>query len=232
MTAQASDQGPGSSLYLQGSSLHGDPQCNRTSNPARTATSVAPGTPTACQPGTSTDREDGVANGAGPWRCTAGVTPASTRTRDRRTEARTGPGPPAWQATTRKELADDTRCWPPRRPADGPQRARPPREGDGTRSGGLISPSRRIFSMAPEGWGLIPLVPTRFTEVRISSLVSTPVPAGKRPPEDARWRSSPHKKSSPAAQRTGGHRRVTTRKTTGDLATRRGGGDPKRELSG
>ena len=27
-----------------------------------------------------TDCEDGVANGAGPWRCTAGVTLASTRT--------------------------------------------------------------------------------------------------------------------------------------------------------
>ena len=34
-----------------------------------------------------------AANGAGPRRCTAGVTPASVRTRDRRTEARTGPGP-------------------------------------------------------------------------------------------------------------------------------------------
>ena len=44
-----------------------------------------------------------------------------------------------------------------------------------------------------------------------------------------RWRSSrasaPHKKTSPAAQRNGGHRRVVTRKTTGDLATRRGAGD-------
>ena len=30
-----------------------------------------------------------AANGAGPRRCTAGVTPASTRTRDRRTDART-----------------------------------------------------------------------------------------------------------------------------------------------
>ena len=34
-----------------------------------------------------------AANGAGPWKCTAGVTSASTRTRYRRTEARTGPGP-------------------------------------------------------------------------------------------------------------------------------------------
>ena len=38
-----------------------------------------------------------VANGAGPRRCTAGVTPASVRTRDRRTEART---PPQWQTTS------------------------------------------------------------------------------------------------------------------------------------
>ena len=47
------------------------------------------------------------------------------------------------------------------------------------------------------------------------------------------WRSSggtqsPTRKTSPAAQRTGGHRRVATRKTTGDLATRRGAGDPVR----
>ena len=33
-----------------------------------------------------------------------------------------------------------------------------------------------------------------------------------------RW-PAPHRKSRPAAQRTGGHRRVATRKTTGDLAT-------------
>ena len=35
-------------------------------------------------------------------------------------------------------------------------------------------------------------------------------------------------KTSPAAQRTGGHRRVATKNTTGDLATRRGAGDPER----
>ena len=34
--------------------------------------------------------------------------------------------------------------------------------------------------------------------------------------------------TSPAAQRTGGHRRVATRETTGDPATRRGAGDPER----
>ena len=38
----------------------------------------------------------------------------------------------------------------------------------------------------------------------------------------------PTRKTSPAAQRTGGHRRVATRETTGDLATRRGAGDPER----
>ena len=34
-----------------------------------------------------------AANGAGPRKCTAGVTPASVRTQDKRTEARTGPSP-------------------------------------------------------------------------------------------------------------------------------------------
>ena len=50
------------------------------------------------------------------------------------------------------------------------------------------------------------------------------VPAGKKTTLRApRWRSSrgtaPHRKTSPAAQRTVGHRRVATRKTTGDLTT-------------
>ena len=39
---------------------------------------------------------------------------------------------------------------------------------------------------------------------------------------------APTRETSPAAQRTGGHRRVATRETTGDLATRRGAGDPER----
>ena len=51
--------------------------------------------------------------------------------------------------------------------------------------------------------------------------VSKHVPAGKRPPEDTRWRPSrgpaPRGKSSPAAQRIGGHRTVATRKVTGGL---------------
>ena len=48
------------------------------------------------------------------------------------------------------------------------------------------------------------------------------VPAGKRPPQDTRLRPSrgtaPHRKSRPAAQRSGGHRRVATRKATRDPA--------------
>ena len=61
------------------------------------------------------------------------------------------------------------------------------------------------------------------------------VPADKRSPEDTRWRSSRgtalRKKSSPAAQRTGGHRRVTTRKTTGGYPATQGT-DPETELTG
>ena len=77
-----------------------------------------------------TDCEDGVANGSGPWRCTAGVTPAS-----RRTEARTGPGP---------------LC--PRNGNDHPQS----REHATTqRAGLLISPSHHMFSTA-SAWGSYP----------------------------------------------------------------------------
>ena len=119
-----------------------------------------------------TDCDLGVANGAGTWRCTAGVTPASTRTRDRgteaRPEARTGPSPlyhPQWQATTRSpgNLRRHHRQ-PPQRPADGQQRAALRREGDwNTKKGprGLISPSRRMFSTAPVG--SYPLVLPRDT---------------------------------------------------------------------
>ena len=46
-----------------------------------------------------------------------------------------------------------------------------------------------------------------------------------------RWRSSrasaPRNKTSPAAQWTGGHRRVATRKTTGDPASHGGASDPE-----
>ena len=103
------------------------------------------------------------------------MTPASTRTRDRWTEARTGPGPlcprNGRRPHTIQGTCDDTASWPPRRPADGQQWAALRREFDGTRSLGLISPSRRMFSTAPAR-GLIPLVPTRDIGVHISSPVS------------------------------------------------------------
>ena len=79
-------QGPRGRTVLAGSSLRGGPNGQELANTARTATSVALGTPSSCHPGTLWYVMC-IANGAGPWRCTAGVTPASTRTRDRRTEA-------------------------------------------------------------------------------------------------------------------------------------------------
>ena len=112
----ASDQGPGQHAVLTGSSPHGAP--NGTNRP----TTHVP------QPLLHLVRRlraslalygwlCGVANGAGPWRCTAGVTPASTRTRDSRTEARTGPGPlyprNGKRPHTIQRTCDDTACWPP-----------------------------------------------------------------------------------------------------------------------
>ena len=126
---------------------------------------------------------------------------------------------------------DDTASWPPRRPADGQQRAALRRECDGTRSRG---PDQTQSSHVLNGTsGGLVLWCLRVTSEPTSAHPCLSVCLrAKRPPEDTRWRSSrgtaPHKKSSLAAQRTGGHRRVTTRKTTGDLATRRGAGDPER----
>ena len=122
------------------------------------------------------------------------VTPASTRTQRR--EQALVPYAPA-MASDHTHYPENFRRhlrWPPRRPADGQQRTTLRREGDRMRSWGLISPSRRTFSTAPAG--AYPLVLTRGIGVHNSSLVSKPVPAGKRPPGD----------TSPAAQRTGGHR--------------------------
>ena len=104
-----------------------------------------------------TDGDDGAANGAGPSECTAGVTPAPSENlgtgRLRREQApvpctpRNGRRPHTIQGT-----CDDTASWPPRRPADGQQRAGPQRErvtGHQEGSRGLIIPSRRMFSTAP-----------------------------------------------------------------------------------
>ena len=59
---------------------------------------------------------------------------------------RNGMPPPTIQ-----RACNDTLTGPPRRPADGQQRAALRREGDGTQSRGLISPSRHMFSTAPAG---------------------------------------------------------------------------------
>ena len=63
-----------------------------------------------------TDCQDGAANGAGPLECTAGVTPASTRSWDRTTEARTGPGPlytrNGKRPPTIQRTCNDTASWP------------------------------------------------------------------------------------------------------------------------
>ena len=48
----ASDQGPGHSTVLTGSSLHGGPQCTEPSNTACTAASAAHGTTPTCHSGT------------------------------------------------------------------------------------------------------------------------------------------------------------------------------------
>ena len=163
------------------------------------------------------------------------MTPASTRTRDSWTEARTGPSVPLYTRNGRRQhtiqgTCDDTASWPPRRPADGQQRAALRREGDGTRSWGLISPSRRMFSTAPAG--VLSLWCIRVTS-ESTSAQKCPASAFRQKTtlRTPRWRSprasAPNRKSRPAAQRTGGHRRVATRKTTGDLTTPRGAGDAK-----
>ena len=85
--------------------------------------------------------------------------------------------------------------WSPRRPA-GQQRAVLGSDTDGTRSRGLIIPSRRMFSTAPAG-GLVPLVSSRDVGVHISSPVSSMCLRAKglcAPQEDlsgsaAAWRS-------------------------------------------
>ena len=83
------------------------------------------------------------------------MTPASTRTRDRWSEARTGPGPlysrNGKRPHTIQRTCDDTASWPPRRPADGQQRAALRERVTGHQEGsrGLINPSRRMFSTAP-----------------------------------------------------------------------------------
>ena len=75
-------------------------------------------------------------------------------------------------------------------------------------------------------------MPTRFTEVHISSTVSSMSLRAKDHLEGTKVAVFPRycaeNKVQTGSAAAGGHRRVATRKTTGDLATRRGAGDPTR----
>ena len=75
-------------------------------------------------------------------------------------------------------------------------------------------------------------MPTRFTEVHISSTVSSMCLRAKDHLEGTKVAVFPRycaeQKVQTGSAAAGGHRRVATRKTTGDLATRRGAGDPER----
>ena len=156
------------------------------------------------------------------------MTPASTRTGDR-TEARQT----ALVLCTSAMASDHTLSrehaptrWPPRRPADGQQRAALRRGSDGTRSRGLSSPSRRMFSTAPAGVSF-PLVPARDTG---SPRQLTPCAVSKssyRHQEAVFPRYCAPQKVKTGSAAAGGHRRVATRKTTGgNPATK--GTDPER----
>ena len=145
------------------------------------------------------------------------------RTWDRTTEARTGPGPLSprngKRPPTIQRTCDDTATWPPRRPADGQQRAALRREGDGTQSRGSDQPqSSHVLYGTSEGFIL--LVPTRFTEVHISSTVSSLSLRAKDHLEGTKVAVFPRycaeNKVQTGSAAAGGHRRVATRKTTGD----------------
>ena len=130
------------------------------------------------------------------------MTPASTRTRDRGANRPRSSVPPQWQATTHypENMGRHLR-WPPRRPADGQQRAALRERVTGHQEGsrGLIIPSLRMLSTAPAG-GLIPLVPARVTEVHISSPVSSTCLRAKDHLEGTKVAVSPTRKTRPAAQ--------------------------------
>ena len=75
-------------------------------------------------------------------------------------------------------------------------------------------------------------MPTRFTEFHISSTVSSMCLRAKDHLEGTKVAVFPRYCAEQQVQTgsaaAGGHRRVATRKTTGDLTTRRGAGDPAR----
>ena len=75
-------------------------------------------------------------------------------------------------------------------------------------------------------------MPTRFTEVHISSTVSSMCLRAKDHLEGTKVavfpRNCAEQKVQTGSAAAGGHRGVATKKTTGDLTTRRGAGDPER----
>ena len=107
----------------------------------------------------------------------------------------------------------------------------PTREGDGTVSRGLISPSRRIFSTAPAGLILwcLRVSPKSFSAHQCPASgcgqKDHPRTPGGGLPEVLR----PTRR--PVRQRTGSHRRAATRKTTGGYPAIKGT-DPGTELNG
>ena len=164
------------------------------------------------------------------------MTPASEREpgtgRLRREQARVLCTPAmASDHTTIQRTCDDTASWPPQRPADGQQRAALRERVTGHQEGsrGLISPSRRMFSTAPvRGLSSCCLrVPPKSTSAQQCPACAYGQKTTLRAP---RWRSSrgtaPNKKVQTGSAAAGGHQGVATRKTTGDLTTRRGAGDP------
>ena len=160
------------------------------------------------------------------------MTPASTRTRDSRTEARTGPGPlytrNGKRPHTIQRTCDDTATWPPRRPADGQQRAALRRGGDGTprRVPGSDHPQSSHVLYGTSDGCLIPPGAYAFHRESTSAHQCPACACGQKTTLKARNCSEQKVQTGSAA--AGGHRGVATRKTTGDLTTQRGAGDPDR----
>ena len=176
------------------------------------------------------------------------MTPASTRTRDRWTEARRGPGPVYTRNGKRphtiQRTCDDTASWP------AALRERVTGHQEGSR--GLIIPSRRMYSTAPVR-GLSCWCP----RVSLKSTSAHQCPAcacGQKTTLSSRG-TAPNRKSRPAAQRLAateewrpGRRRATSTQPpsprtlfscdvfdlrlvgchNGQVTTRRGAGDPER----
>ena len=177
----ASDQGPSHPKVLTGSSLHGGPQWTFNRPPRTCRNLCCSGYAVYVPSWHVTDSDVPLLT----ERCTAGVTPASTRTRDRVT----GRFPGVWSAPV---VASSLRH----------------------QRGVLSLWCLRLTSKSTSAQSVHACACGQKDHLR--------TPGGSLP-EPLR----PTRRPVAAAQRTGGHRRVTTRKTMGDLATRRGAGDPE-----